>query len=103
MSQQQPAQPITAPTAEDLVVQDARKKVLRALDSKITQQDDPTALAAIETVSKLVNNIVSNPMEPKYRKIRSNNPTFSKKVLRCPGGQDLLLALPIHTGAAHPG
>lgn len=97
MSQQQPAQPITAPTAEDLVVQDARKKVLRALDSKITQQDDPTALAAIETASKLVNNIVSNPMEPKYRKIRSNNPTFSKKVLRCPGGQDLLLALGFRT------
>ena len=46
---------------------------------------------------KLVNNIVANPMEPKYRKIRANNPGFSKKVLRCPGGQDLLLGLGFRT------
>ena len=79
MAAQQPVLPVVAPTAEDLVVQESRKKVLRALDSKISQQDDATALAAIETVSKMVNNIVANPAEPKYRKIRANNPTFSKK------------------------
>jgi hypothetical protein len=94
---QQPVVPIAAPTAEDIVVQEARKKVLRALDSKVTQQDDATALAAIETCLKLVNNIVANPMEPKFRKIRANNPGFSKKVLRCPGGQDLLLGLGFRT------
>ena len=71
--------------------------MLRALDAKITHQDDPTALACIETALKLVNNVVQNPSEPKYRRIRSNNPAISKRLLRCPGGQDLLLALGFRT------
>ena len=94
---QQLAPPITAPTADDISVQESRKKVLRALDAKITNQDDPTALACIETALKLVNNVVQNPSEPKYRRIRSNNPAVSKRLLRCPGGQDLLLGLGFRT------
>ena len=75
----------------------ARRRVVRALDAKVTQQDDATALAAIETATKLVNNILQNPSEPKYRRVRSNNPSISKKLLHCPGGQDLMLALGFRT------
>ena len=91
------APPISLPTAEDAVVMQNRKQVLRALDTKISQQDPPTALAAIELMLKLINNIVANPDDPKFRKFRANNPTISQKLIRCPGGQDLLVALGFRT------
>ena len=69
------------------------RKVLRTLDSRICEQDESTALAAIETALKLVSNILDHPSEPKFRKFRANNPGISKKLLSCPGGQDLLVAL----------
>ena len=86
----------SASTSEG-VVDAMRKLVVRALDAKITQQDDPTALAAIETALKLCSNIVAHPGEEKYRRFRSNNVGISKKLLNCPGGQDLLIALGFRT------
>lgn len=88
-----PSPALAVPTAADIKVNETRKMVVRALDSKICEQDEPTALAAIETALKLANNVVEHPDDPKFRKFRSNNPSISKKLLRCPGGQDLLLAL----------
>ena len=49
-----PAPPIAAPTAVDLAVTEGRKKCVRALDAKICEQDEPTALAAIETALKVI-------------------------------------------------
>ena len=83
--------------ASDDAVSEARKKVLRALDAKVSQQEDSVALAAIETALKLANNIVEHPSEPKYRRFRSNNPGISRKLLHVPGGPDLLLALGFRT------
>jgi len=88
---------IPVPTVDDVAIAEARKKALRALDAKICEQDDATALAAIETALKLVSNIVDQPSEPKFRKFRANNPAITKKLIRCPGGQDLLLALGFRT------
>jgi hypothetical protein len=88
---------IPAPTAEDIFVAEARKKVVRALDARVTLQDEPTALAAIETALKLVSNIIDHPSEPKFRKVRANNAAVSKKLLRCPGGTDLMIALGFKT------
>jgi len=88
---------ITPPSVEELAVAENRKMVLRALDSKISKQDAPSALAAIELALKLVTNIISQPSEPKYKKFRANNPAISQKLLRCPGGQDLILALGFRT------
>ena len=53
--------------------------------------------AAIETAPKLVGNIIDQPGEAKFRRFRANNPAISKKLLSCPGGQDLLLAMGFHT------
>lgn len=88
------------PTADDLTVVEARKLVLRALDTKICQQDDATALGAVHIACRLVSNISSQPSKPKFRKFRANNPTISKALLRCPGGVDLLLALGFRTAVA---
>ena len=84
-------------SADDVHLAEARKKVLRSLDAKICEQDEPTALAAIETALKLATNIVQAPDEPKYKKFRANNPSISKKLLHCPGGTDLLIALGFRT------
>ena len=88
---------IPARTPDDETVSEARKMVVRTLDTKISQQDPATALAAIELALKLTNNIISNPSEGKYRQFRSNNPRISQGLLRCPGGKDLLIALGFRT------
>ena len=83
---------ITPPTPEELRLAEARKQMLRALDTKITQEDDATALAAIELLEKLVSNILTHPDEPKYREFKASNPTISKKLLKVPGGLEFLNA-----------
>ena len=49
--------------------------------------------ACLTTVAKLGGNIVEHPEDTKYRKIRSANGAFSKKVAGCTGGVDLMRAL----------
>ena len=88
---------IERPTSEDATVAESRKMVVRALDSKICEEEAPVALAAISTACTLVNNIITHPDETKYKKIRTNNPAIRKKLLQCPGAQDLLLALGFRT------
>ena len=83
---------ITPPTPDELRLGEARKQMLRALDTKITQQDDATALAAIEILEKLVSNIVKEPDEPKYRQFKASNPAISKKVLKVAGGLEFVMA-----------
>ena len=74
--------------------------MLRALDTKVSQQDPPGALQAIEVLDKLAANILANPSEPKYLRIRANNPSISRKVLHFPGGNDVLLAMGFRTTVA---
>lgn len=88
---------IARPTSEDATVAESRKMVVRALDSKICEEEAPVALAAISTACTLINNIITHPDEAKYKKIRTNNPAIRKKLLQCPGAQDLLLALGFRT------
>eukprot|EP00964_Phaeocystis_antarctica_P148131 scaffold114885_cov63-Phaeocystis_antarctica.AAC.8 len=66
--------------------------MLRALDTKITQEDDATALGAIELLEKLVSNILAHPDEPKYREFKASNPAISKKLLKVPGGMEFVNA-----------
>ena len=42
-----------------------------------------------ETVTKMLNNVINNPGEPKYRKVRPSNPTFNAKVYSCSGAAAL--------------
>jgi len=83
---------ITPPTPEELRLAEARKQMLRALDTKITQEDDATALQAIELLEKLVSNILTHPDEPKYREFKASNPAISKKLLKVPGGMEFVNA-----------
>lgn len=75
----------------------ARKLVLRALDSKIAQQDDAAALAAIRLASKLANNLIQNPDDVKYTRVKASNQALQRSLLKVPGGQDLLIAMGFRT------
>ena len=43
----------------------------------------------VETVSKMMGNVLANPSEPKFRKIRMGNPNFAAKVYSCKGAPAL--------------
>ena len=43
-----------------------------------------------ETLTKMLGNVVANPAEPKYRKIRHGNPNFAAKVYGHKGAPELL-------------
>jgi len=44
----------------------------------------------VETLSKYIDNIVNNPAEPKFRKIRRSNKAFKERVASLEGTQDFL-------------
>lgn len=46
----------------------------------------------LTTISKLLNNLVNNPTDTKYRSIRINNPALQSKVFVIPGATNVLLA-----------
>jgi Holliday junction resolvasome RuvABC DNA-binding subunit len=48
---------------------------------------------SVDTFCKIVNNIISHPTEPKYRRIRLANPTFQEKLWSSIGGPELLQAV----------
>jgi len=85
------------PTEEDLRVAEARKTILRIIDTRITREDEASALTALCLSLKLVSNVLDNPTEPKYQRFKAANKTISKQLLHHPGGPELLRASGFHT------
>eukprot|EP00505_MAST-04D_sp_SCG-Rhode-Island_P000293 Stramenopile-MAST_4_protein_293 len=50
------------------------------------------AVKAAETVKKVLQNIMKNPTEKKFQRLKLKNAAVSKKVLLVPGGSELLVA-----------
>lgn len=48
---------------------------------------------ALKTLQKIVENVVNQPLEEKYRKIKRANPALSKRLDHVPGAFDCLLAI----------
>ena len=71
--------------------------VLRALDAKITVQDDQTALKTIDLAAKLAGNILDHPSETKYHRFKASNPNVSLNLMKVVGGPDLLVAMGFRT------
>lgn len=76
---------------------DARKIILRVLDTKIAQLDGPMALTAIRMASKLATNIIAHPGDPKFLRIKVSNPALQRSLGKVIGGQELLLAMGFRT------
>ncbi|EED92740.1 predicted protein [Thalassiosira pseudonana CCMP1335] len=57
-----------------------------------TNNNSETYRTALATADKLLSNIISHPMEEKYRSIKKSNPAFHKRLGGVSGGEALLLA-----------
>jgi len=53
----------------------------------------------METLCKVISNILAQPAEAKYRKLRLENAAMQKRVFSVPGGLDVLLALGFESSA----
>ena len=47
---------------------------------------------ALETLRKILGNVVAEPSEPKYRTLKAENKAVKDKVLACRGGRQMLEA-----------
>ena len=59
----------------------------------LLSNDEGIARTSVELLLKVVSNIVSNPMEEKYRRMRSSNATFRAKLGNVNGGNQCMQAL----------
>eukprot|EP01041_Mallomonas_annulata_P001774 gene1774-3434_t len=60
---------------------------------KLLLNTEEEAKVAVTTLSKIVRNIIDNPQEEKFRKLKNSNAAFQKKLLSLGGGPDCLKAL----------
>lgn len=66
------------------------KSALKALKSKNTTD---VTITAYNTLSKVVENILKNPNEEKYRKLKQSNAAFGRRLGNVQGGHDVMLAV----------
>jgi len=91
------ALPVASIDPYEVECTNARKLVLRALDTKIAQQDDAAALGAIRLALKLATNVIEHPDEPKYSRVKATSQALQRNLTRVPGGQELLVAMGFRT------
>eukprot|EP00178_Gracilaria_changii_P011440 TRINITY_DN325_c0_g1_i1.p1 TRINITY_DN325_c0_g1~~TRINITY_DN325_c0_g1_i1.p1 ORF type:complete len:787 (+),score=161.72 TRINITY_DN325_c0_g1_i1:72-2432(+) len=64
-------------------------RALTTLKQNCSQQD---FIVAVRTLLTFVRNVVNNPGQGKYRKVRTGNSTFQTRLASKPGGTDAMLA-----------
>ena len=72
---------------------EASKFIHRAIDTGIVQETDKVALDALVIAKRLVQNILHNPTQEKYKKFKDQNPKIKKELISLPGGRALLQAI----------
>jgi len=60
----------------------------RALGGTVDAQE-----ACVQTLRRLLENVVADPGNPKFRTIKRDNKAIRAKILDVPGGEDLLVGL----------
>eukprot|EP01123_Difflugia_compressa_P010840 TRINITY_DN4088_c2_g1_i1.p1 TRINITY_DN4088_c2_g1~~TRINITY_DN4088_c2_g1_i1.p1 ORF type:complete len:215 (+),score=63.23 TRINITY_DN4088_c2_g1_i1:70-714(+) len=74
-------------------ITEKRKQFLRIYDTEMRKElHIPTLLATLETLSKVLNNIINNPDQEKFRKIPVTSKMFQINVIDKKGGKSLILA-----------
>ena len=59
----------------------------------LLNNEEEKVRAAVSLLLKITNNIVANPMEEKYRKMKGTSATFTSKLGSLPGGTNIMQAL----------
>ena len=70
----------------------------RAMKSLLSNNEE-VAKSAVSMLTKVVLNIVNNPQEEKYRRLKCSNQTFQKKIGSVSGGLDCIRTLGFHQEA----
>jgi len=68
---------------------------LNKIKTSYSASDYKTALT---TLSKLLSNVIQNPMEEKYRKVKNTNAAFQKRLGRLNGANDAILSIGFTAG-----
>ncbi|KAI0566160.1 Ubiquitin [Gracilaria domingensis] len=68
------------------------RSVLRALTTLKQNCSQQDFIVAVRTLLTFVRNVVNNPGQGKYRKVRTANSTFQTRLASKPGGTDAMLA-----------
>jgi len=69
----------------------ARQAAQRAALASVCSDSQRTKVA-LETLEKIMRNVLADPHEPKFRTLKAENKTVKEKVLACRGGREMLLA-----------
>ena len=64
-----------------------------AVKTLLTENTKEDFLAASELLLRLANNVIKNPLELKYRRIRLSNPLLESKLLPFLGGFECLFEM----------
>jgi len=85
------AQELTQVTVfDDKAKADLTKKLQKAFETMKSENSLTDAREGIQTFIIYVNNIVKNPNDPKYRRIRIENINYQERLGHLKGGQDML-------------
>mmetsp|Transcript_40018 Transcript_40018/g.55617 ORF Transcript_40018/g.55617 Transcript_40018/m.55617 type:complete len:173 (-) Transcript_40018:120-638(-) len=77
-------------------VQERRSKIVHILQRQIleTKLNTPAAQeACVKTLLKIIQNIIRNPTDGKFRKVRTSNEAIKMKVLNVKGGLEFLVEI----------
>jgi hypothetical protein len=67
-------------------------EMIRAIDFLCSSNNQEISKIALTTLSKVIENIITHPLETKYQKIKKSNAVFDRKLGGVIGGQACILA-----------
>jgi len=64
-----------------------------ALAMLVASNEEQAVIECLETLEKLMKNIISKPMEEKFRNLKVSNPAIIKKIYSLEGSETLIKAM----------
>jgi PUB domain/Ubiquitin family len=87
-----PTTTTTTTTTRTTTTSSSITNVTEAIANLRSMNAPDVAGTALTTLDKLLQNIITNPLEIKYRRIKKNNMAFGRRLGFLPGGHEALLA-----------
>ena len=71
----------------------ARQAAQREALATLLKADRASSRVALQTLLKIMRNVLAEPTEPKFRTLKAENKAVKEKVLACTGGREMMLAV----------
>ncbi|KAK2979021.1 hypothetical protein RJ640_013655 [Escallonia rubra] len=72
------------------------RRLQRAIENLQSEIDSSEAVIVLQTLFKIIRNLISNPDDMKYRKLRKANPVIQKNVANYKAAMDILFLIGFH-------